>query len=234
MNECEKVLVLINDPVQAQELADTLCGSGIKCHAVRNGKDLVKSLLNDKIGLLIIDIDIESENLFSIEKYLIIKQNLSVITVGKSIEDSLALLEIGVDRFLVSPFENSVMIANVHALLRTKNALVRNENVKESAGEVWKLISDGWSLISPDNDVIDLTAREFRFFEILISNQGKIVDKKDLIKHVIGRNYDNASHRLNLMVTRIRKKIQNYQHLEFPIKTEYTVGYSFTSRGVIQ
>ena len=30
MNECEKVLVLINDPVQAQELADKLYVSGIK------------------------------------------------------------------------------------------------------------------------------------------------------------------------------------------------------------
>ena len=135
----------------------------------------------------------------------------------------------------MSPFENSIMIANVQALLRTqiKNSINENTHMPPE-GTVWKLISDGWFLVSPNKSIIKLTAREFRFFEILFMNQGKIVAKNELIKYVIGRNYDNSNHRLNLMITRLRKKIQTEMMMDCPIKTEYTVGYSFTSPGTIQ
>lgn len=234
MNEGVKALVFTGDHQQSFSLAVDLGKIGVKAESVDDQKNFFKKLLYDEIGLLIVDVDIESESVFSIEKYFILQPNISIICIGTDINDSIEYLKIGVDRYIKSPFENELMLANVSALLRTIHGVTKVNNETLVEDPFWKLVSEGWVLVAPNNTAINLTAREYRFIEILFKNQGKIVNKMDLIKHVIGRNYDTSNHRLNLMITRLRKKIQSITNIDFPIKTEYTVGYSFTSPAVIE
>lgn len=230
-NNLNTSCILLADYNQSLNLAAELEAIGWETDCLVDSKALFSKLLANDIELLIVDIDLESEGLFSVERYLLMQPNLSIITVGKDINCSVELLKAGVDRFIPAPFTNAVMTENVKAMARVKqHAAVQITEVET----VWKLIGEGWILIAPNHKTLNLTAREFRFLEILFLNQGKVVSKQELIKAVIGRNYDTSHHRLNLMIARLRKKVHTLLDIELPIKTEYTVGYSFASPTLIE
>lgn len=206
---------------------------GLDVQLPKDHLELFTKLINEDVSVLIIDVDLVSENVFSIEKYSIINPFLLIICIGSDVDKTIDYLNHGADRVINKPINKELVVANLRSLLRRYTTQGGKFETTASSSDLWRLDVNGWKLITPDNKSIPLTGREFRFLEMLITSLGKVVAKQELIEQVIGRNYINSNHRLNLMIARLRKKVGNNCSFELPLKTEYTVGYSFTSQATI-
>ncbi len=89
----------------------------------------------------------------------------------------------------------------------------------------WKLERKGWILITPKGEAITLTSKEFEFIATLSLGSNTIAARQDILKILDYPSTRQASHALESMIYRLRKKIEAVGH-EFPVKTSHGVEYS--------
>lgn len=226
------ILVLNSSVHKALNISEQLKKEGFAAQVVADSKVLFKKLLSDEISVLLLDVDLPSEDIMMVEKYLIINPSLIVIAIGSDMTKSAEYLKAGCDRFLDKKLETDQILNNVISCYSTikRRGIELNDHKKNA----WTLVASDLDLVLPSDEKIPLTVREFRFLELLFRSSGKVVKKEEAIKHVIGRNYNNSDQRLNLMLTRLRKKIKKNTDIELPVKTEYTVGYIFSSKCIVK
>src|SRR5450830_1704072 len=102
------------------------------------------------------------------------------------------------------------------------------ERPVQAPPRTWSLALKDWVLSSPEGRSLPLTTHEFLFVQHLVQAQGQPVSKRDLSDKLFGARAQNGSERLNLLVTRLRKKATEALGEALPIKTLYQIGYAFT------
>src|SRR5208283_762825 len=59
---------------------------------------------------------------------------------------------------------------------------------------------------------IDLTLKEFNLLYLFASNRGKVVQRSDLLQFISSSNVGDVDRAINVMVCRLRKKIESDPH----------------------
>ena len=149
--------------------------------------------------------------------------NVPIIFIS-SISDNINIvmaMNMGADDFIVKPFDNSILVAKILALLR--------RSYDYSVG-LQKLEYEGLTINIDSNTVyykdkiIELSKNEFRILLILIQNKGKVVSREKLMNQVWKTDIFIDENTLTVNVNRLRKKLSN-QGIGDLIKTKFGVGY---------
>jgi two-component system, OmpR family, response regulator PhoP len=90
------------------------------------------------------------------------------------------------------------------------------------------LDDDGWTLAAPDGRRIALTTQERQFIGVLIAEGGRPVKRDALVLALGGDPYDYDLHRLDTLVSRLRKKADALG-LDLPLRAVRGVGYLFNA-----
>ena len=99
---------------------------------------------------------------------------------------------------------------------------------------VWHLEQETWQLIAPTGASVVLTSREFTLLRTLFAAKGETVAKDMLTDLIYPSRVLNRNERLDVLLTRLRKKCQQAHGQILPIKTVHLVGYVFTAAAVFQ
>jgi DNA-binding response OmpR family regulator len=166
--------------------------------------------------------------------------NLTVIIVSArdALDDRLAGLKAGADRYLVKPVDLAELAANIEATGRrlahpaAESATERTPEEKPKTG-FWRLAQEGWRLAGPDGKDLGLTAREFLLLKLLFEANGETVSRKVIADKVIGPRVFNSDERLDVTLARLRKKCMTKLGQPLPVKTVHQVGYAFTALAAI-
>jgi DNA-binding response OmpR family regulator len=136
---------------------------------------------------------------------------------------------------LVKPVNLAELVANIDAVAK-RLVLSANRPILELPRPAldhntsqWHLNLQSWLLASPSGQTMQLTAREFALLHRLIKVQGQAVPKKELADEIFGQRIANAADRLNVLITRLRKKADVQLSDSLPIKTAHQIGYAFTA-----
>ena len=162
-----------------------------------------------------------------------------ILSARDGLEDRLTGMRAGADRYLVKPVNMGELAANIDAVIKrlelplARASLDLPRQVSDKGGAVWKLDIQGWLLTSPSGQQLKLTAREFALLHRLIKVQGQAIPKKDLTDEIFGQRISNAADRLNVLITRLRKKAQDQLAEPLPIKTAHQIGYAFTAPAML-
>ena len=149
--------------------------------------------------------------------------NVPIIFIS-SISDNINIvmaMNMGADDFIVKPFDNSILVAKIMALLR--------RSYDYSVG-LQKLEYEGLTINIDSNTVyykdkiIELSKNEFRILLILIQNKGKVVSREKLMNQLWKTDIFIDENTLTVNVNRLRKKLSN-QGIGDLIKTKFGVGY---------
>ena len=130
-------------------------------------------------------------------------------------------MNMGADDFIAKPFDQSVLMAKLQALLRRTYDFGAPQQVLEHRGA---LLGTGDSTLTYRDEKIQLSKNEFRILSVLLKNKGKAVSREKLMQALWETDSFVDENTLSVNVNRLRKRLAA-AGLEDFIATKCGVGY---------
>lgn len=148
-----------------------------------------------------------------------------MLTALSQLNDKVKGFNIGVDDYLVKPFEMEELQVRVKALLKRSRKIPESMATKELL--VFKevtLLPESYS-VKINDQVAKLTPIEFEIFYILFQNHGNMVSSKKLLKDIWGYEPDDDIETIRVHIRHLRSKINKISNDKKYIETIYGGGY---------
>jgi two-component system OmpR family response regulator len=130
------------------------------------------------------------------------RQPLLMLTARDTLEDVVAGLQAGADDYLVKPFSMAELFARLRALIRRSagnpDPIIRHEDITLDLRT--KRVTKG-------DTPVDLTAREYSLFELLMLNRGSLVTRTKIYEHLVDEDDSTMANVVEVHMLRIRKKL---------------------------
>ena len=130
-------------------------------------------------------------------------------------------MNMGADDFIAKPFDQSVLIAKIQALLRRTYDFAASVPVIEHRGA---FLNTGDSTLMYGDERISLTKNEYRILLCLMENKGRVVSREKLMERLWETDLFVDENTLTVNIGRLRKKLDS-AGLENFIATKFGVGY---------
>lgn len=130
-------------------------------------------------------------------------------------------MNMGADDFIAKPFDQSVLMAKLQAMLRRTYDFGSNVFVLEHRGA---LLNTGDNTLVYQDEKVSLSKNEFRILHILMENKGKVVSREKLIERLWETDSFIDENTLTVNVGRLRKRLESVGLSDF-ITTKFGVGY---------
>ena len=151
-----------------------------------------------------------------------------MLTALSEIQDKGKGFDIGVDDYLVKPFDIEELKMRVKAVLKRSNQLPESMATKELLvlDEI-TLLPESYS-VKIGEKIAKLTPIEFDIFNILFQNHGNMVSSAKLLKDVWGYAPDDDVETIRVHIRHLRAKIDKISEGKKYIETIYGGGYKLT------
>jgi DNA-binding response OmpR family regulator len=134
-------------------------------------------------------------------------------------------MNMGADDFIAKPFDQSVLMAKLQALLRRTYDFSGAVPILEHRGA---LLNTGDSTLTYNGEKISLSKNEFRILHILMENKGRVVSRERLMELMWETDSFVDENTLTVNVGRLRKRLESAGLHDF-ITTKFGVGYLIES-----
>lgn len=200
----------------------------VSCVHVETPAQCMEFLNENTADLLLLDINLADESGFSLCKKVRETMSMPILFVSarQSDEDVLVALNIGGDDYIKKPYNLSVLLAKVKAVLKRLEAQeqrVRERVAADASEDVLTLHEETLSAVIRGQKV-ELKAKEFKLLQCLYENKGTIVTKQRLFDEVWGDAFFSDG-TLNVHIRRLREKIEENPDEPKLIKTIWGTGY---------
>lgn len=154
-----------------------------------------------------------------------------MLTARAQAEDVLRGFEAGADDYLPKPFELSVLLARINALLRRREWFQKDLN-KSETGVVAvgnKTIDFEALELRSQEQTVQLTLMEAELLRYLVDHEGKIVSRSAILEEVWGLREDTDTRAIDNFIVRLRKYLEDEPSNPRHLLTVRGVGYRFVS-----
>ena len=145
-----------------------------------------------------------------------------MLTGRRDIEDRVDGLDTGADDYLTKPFSFVELMARVRSLLRRRAKSLTTLR----AGDVE--LDRAGHRVTVGGELVELAPKEFGILEYLLGRLDETVSRTDLVEHVWDDTFDAMSNVVDVMVYRLRKKIDGGRDGKL-LQTVKGVGYRLRS-----
>lgn len=147
-----------------------------------------------------------------------------VVAASHDPEYRIAALDSGADAYLVKRASLREVEATLRSVIRRRGAAAA---VKAQPGG-WQLDRRAWALTDPHGRVIQLTSKEMTLLGSLAEHQGKVCARAALAANLTGKA-DSRDRNLDVVILRLRRKIEKATGDAAPIRIAYGLGYAFAA-----
>ncbi len=221
-DERRRVLVVEDDLDLAQAVADLLTDAGFDVTQRHDGESGVVEGRDGAYDVIILDLMLPRRNGFSVCLDLRnagVHTPLLMLTAKDGELDEVEGLEVGADDFLRKPFERSILLARVNALLR------RHDRERPQPISVGVITLDPTSRrVSARGREVALTPREFALLEYLLTHAESTIAKGEILAAVWGADFDGDPNIVEVYIGYLRRKI-DLEGEPSVIRTVRGVGY---------
>ena len=231
-----KILVIDDDEAINELLKINLELFGYPVITAKNGIEgfaLVKQELPD---LVILDVMMPEVDGFTVAKR--IRENpetknipILMLTALSMVQDKVKGFDIGVDDYLVKPFEMEELRVRVRALLKRADAIPESLATKEilTVGDI-TLLPESYSVKILDKTV-KLTPIEFDILNLLVQNHENMVSSAKFLQEIWGYAPEDDVETIRVHIRHLRSKINKISNGKEYIETIYGGGYRLLSKG---
>ncbi len=202
-----KVLVIDDEPQIRRLLKFTLETDG---YSVREGDDGRTGLIEAagyRPDLIILDIGLPDMPGIDVLKRLRewTDRPVLILSVRTGQFDKVSALDAGADDYLTKPFDSSELLARLRALSRRQHS--------ESGAAVVRLGSIAVDLsahmVTKNGQEVKLTAMEYALLHLLVTNRGKIVMHRNILRELWGPRFETHTNYLRVYMRRLRQKLED-------------------------
>lgn len=232
-----KILV-IDDDITINELVKiNLELQGYTVYTAENGITGFALAKQEQPDLIILDVMMPEIDGFTVAKRIrecpqIQDTPILMLTALSQLDSKIKGFDIGVDDYLVKPFELEELKVRVRALLKRISAIPKSLATKEvlTVGDITLLPEEYGVKIK--EKTATLTPIEFEIFNLLVQNYGTMVSSKRLLKDIWGYNEDDDIETIRVHIRHIRSKIEKISDGKKYVKTTYGGGYTLFPNGL--
>ena len=218
-----KILIVEDDLVIAESLANELSKWNYEVNVVENFDQIMEDFRETEPQLVLLDINLPTLNGFHWCQEMRKESNVPIMFISSRTDnmDQIMAIQMGGDDFIEKPFNLSLTVAKIQALLRrTYDLSVSNDGLDVKG---CKLILDEAKLVK-DDDAVQLSLTELQILKMLFQNEGKYVSRTALIEKCWESENFIDDNTLAVNMTRLRKKLLSIGVDDF-IETKKNVGY---------
>lgn len=227
MSTMTKALLIDDDQKLGDLLKNYLKSYDIDLSAINDPRNAIDTINHLDPDLLILDVMMPHINGFELCKMIREESDTPIIILsarGES-DDKVKGIDLGADDYLSKPFEARELVARIHSLLRRtqKDLAVRSDPIFE--------VDQQRLEVSLNGNVLDLTTKEFELMDLFIKNPGVIFTRDEIIKEIKGIDAHLFSRSIDILISRLRHKIEDDPKEPKLIKTIWGKGYMFVQVG---
>lgn len=215
-----RILIVEDDAVLASALTRALNQAAYTVDVVDNGEDANEALKGHPYDLVVLDIALPELDGLTVLRRLRDRQvhvPVLILTARDTLEDRVMGLDSGADDYMTKPFDLPEFEARVRALIRrghfnSSNSLTHGKLRFDSAAK----------RLFYNDQPVDISMRELAVIELLLSRQGRVVTKEQLVDHLFGWGDVANSNAIEVYIHRVRKKLEPFG---IDIRTVRGMGY---------
>lgn len=214
-----RILIIEDDNEISNMIADYFGRNGYETYIAKDGIRGIEYVIEKKPDLIILDIMLPyksgDEVLREVRKFSDIP--IIVVSAKENVQFKVDLFKIGVDDYVVKPFDLSELLARIETNLRRYSKLINQQTLYK-----YKNITLNYDLkeVFVDNNVVKLTSKEFEILYLFIKYPNKVFSKKNIYETVWKDLYAYDDDTINTHISNIRKKIDSEL-----IETVWKMGY---------
>ena len=200
-----RVLLVEDEPGIAAHLREALTAAGYAVDDAADGGEAQFLGGTGPYDAVVLDLGLPKRNGLSVLRaWRAAERHMPVLilTARGSWREKVDGFDAGADDYLAKPFATEELLARLRALIR--RAAGRSESMMRH-GEIELDTRTAW--VSRSGRTIVLTAMEYRILAYLMHHRERIVSQSELIEHVYAQDFDRDSNTIEVLITRIRKKL---------------------------
>lgn len=220
-------ILVVEDNADLRELVSTaLNDNGYRSYGAEDGEKALDALENVVIDLIIADIMMPNMDGYELTEVLRKTRNnipVLIVTAKDDYESLQKAFNVGADDYMVKPINVKELLLRVGALLRRAKI---NSEKKISVGST--VLDFEAMTVTADGKEIILPLKEFNLLFKLLSYQGKIFTRQQLMDEIWGMDSDTDDRTINTHINRLRERFAD--NPDFEIVTMRGLGYKAVKR----
>ena len=219
-------IYVIEDDYNIQEIVKlALESNGYEVVVFDNAIDALEAMRTNKPDMAIFDVMLpQMDGISAVKKIRETDTQLPILILSaKASElDKIQGLDSGSDDYMTKPFSVLELTARVRTLLRRtkpKNPIIKTPTLT---------IDKSIHTVIHNNELIELTHKEYQLLVYLIENKQRVVSREELLNSIWGYDFIGESRALDVHIRALRKKLNDDG--ERYIKTIRSVGYRFVEK----
>ncbi len=226
MNINIKILVVEDDTSINNLLTEVLSKENYSCSQAFSGSEAKLLLEREDFHLLLLDLMLPG--LTGEELVVEVRKNhtlpIVIISAKLDLDTKVNLLELGADDFIEKPFDIEEVVARSQAQIRRYVKFSHNESSNVLTTKNLTLNQDDM-IVKVNGEKIKLTHKEYEILLLLLKYPKKVFTKKNLYETIWGEDFFVDENTLNVHISNIRNKIQEFDGENDYIETVWGVGF---------
>lgn len=209
-----------------KELSGVLCDFlRAENYTVSAAENAEKSLaLYQRYGarLVVLDIMLPDKDGFYVLEKIREHSNTPVLIVSAKTgkDDKLLGLDLGADDYIEKPYDIDIMLAKIRGIFKRRYAL---EELTDGEIRINKVNRTAYK----NNVPLEMTAKEFDLFTLLVENKGRTLSKEYIFNTIWGSDSFSEQQTLTVHIKWLRQKIEEDPKNPRKILTVWGVGYKY-------
>lgn len=222
------VLVVEDHADLCEEIVSYLRARGMTVRAAESGRTMDEALAARQPDVILLDLGLPEEDGVLIARRLAAaggKAGIIVITARHRVEDRILGLNAGADIYLTKPLDMRELEAAIGSVMRRrKRGLEQAHDSPPAATCAWRLEAARWRLAAPGGGVVSLSETEVRLLSPFFETPEAIIDRQTLAERL-----DVDARGIDLLVHRLRRKVELDAGEALPLRTIRSRGYAFVA-----
>jgi len=228
--EAKKILIVEDEKSISDIIKFNLQKEGFEIETAYDGQDGLQKALTKNPCLVLLDVMLPLMDGFTVCKKVREVSTVPIIMLTAKEEevDKVLGLELGADDYITKPFSMRELIARIKANIRRTDLI---DNAKAEPSNVQNFGSLEIDMnryeVRKNNEVLDLTLREFELLKYLAEAEGRVFSREQLLAEVWGYEYYGDIRTVDVTVRRLREKLEDDSSNPQYIMTKRGIGYYF-------
>lgn len=218
-----RILIIEDDPGIASAIAEQAKMWDLDTKCVANFRNIMAEFAEYDPHLVLLDITLPFFNGYHWCTEIRKVSKVPVIFISSASDNMniVMAMNMGADDFIAKPFDQSVLVAKIQAMLRRTYDFASAVPILEHRGA---LLNTGDNTLCYKDEFIPLTKNEYHILLALMENKGKVVSRERLMEKLWETDSFVDENTLTVNVNRLRKKLDAAGLTDF-ITTKFGMGY---------